>query len=222
MTHLHPRVVGQPPLARGSLLLIAAVAAFFIALTAPAYPHAGEFILAKLSTEKGQIRLELTIDCTDHPMIRSEEEARQILSRTLLLQVGGKSSALSDIAPFRYERRTSIDPEAPIPKDTHETDLPHRIVAALWQSDIPPSTITFQNAAHSSLSVILWQPPTTPGAQPIWTMLGPGDSSPSVTVHSASPRLAFLPYAVAGAVAIAIVIAFRRRARAPLNINDTP
>jgi hypothetical protein len=232
MSDFDPRAVGPVPTARGSFRAIAALVGFLIALTAPAYPHAGEFILAKFIQGKGSIRVELTIDCTGHPLIRSEAEAHQALSKSLILHAGGRVRPLGEIAPFRYERRTAIDPETPIPKDTHDTDRPHQIVTAHWQTELPAGTITLQNAADSGQSMILWNPPDTPGEQPRWIMLVPGDTSPPITIQPAPPSRV-LHYTIAGiaacAAALAMILRTRRlRARAqsvspqPFTTIDTP
>ena len=217
MIDLHPRAVGLFPVARGFFSSLAAVAAALLILSVPAYPHAGEFILAKFIPGKGRLTIEITIDCTGHPLIRSEAEAHQTLSKTLILISGDHSRQIGEIAPLRFERRTSIDPETPIPKDVHDTERPHQIVTAHWQSDLPPGSITLQNAPDSGQSVILWQPSSTPGEQPRWTMLVPGDTSPPIAIQPAAASR-ILPYALAGGTAFALALAVvlrRRRASIP-------
>ncbi len=212
MIDLHPRAVGLFPVARGFFSAVAAVAAALLILSVPAYPHAGEFILAKFIPGKGRLAIEITIDCTGHPLIRSEAEAHQTLSKTLTLISGGHSRQIGEIAPLRFERRTSIDPETPIPKDAHDTERPHQIVTAHWQSDLPMGSITLQNAPDSGQSVILWQPSSTPGEQPRWTMLVPGDTSPAIVIEPAAASRV-LPYALAGGTVLLIAIAAMLRSR---------
>jgi hypothetical protein len=183
-----------------------------IALSMPrdAYGHASEFILAKVIPEKGRVRVEITVDCTGNPMIRSEAEARAVVEKALHIHAGGQTKLLSEIGPFRYERRTSIDPETPIPQDPEDLARPHQIVCAHWAWENPPSPVAFQNSKDSAQNVILWMPAASPGEKPRWSMLVAGDTSPEITIQPGSRSQLKYAAAIIASAGIAGFLTLRR------------
>jgi hypothetical protein len=172
------------------------VLAAFAALLSPAaaFGHSSEFILAKVTPQAGRVSLELAIDCGGHPMIRSEAEARAVLGKVLRVQTSGGVRELGALAPLRIERRTQIDPDAPIPRDPEDEARPHQLVCALWSWKCTGQTVAFEVPPDAGQTLILWTPAKLPGETPRWVILLGGDVSPDLAI----PRRQVSPWLIAG------------------------
>jgi hypothetical protein len=189
--------------------------------------HSAEFILAKVTAREGRVELELTVDCSsENPMIASEAEAHTVLTRVLRARGSTSSSfaatvapprELAALAPLHFERRTQIDPEAPIPRDpTEDATKPHRLVCATWSWNCPADKITFEVPPDAGQSLILWTPAEQPGQQPRWVMLVGGDISPEIPVPRrpvSFPWLAVCACVGLVGVGVPVVRGLRRNAR---------
>src|SRR4051812_26414458 len=79
-------------------------AAFFCVVVASrAGAHGTEFLLAKLQFDgRGSVRLELSADYAQNPMIEDEDAAEEILRHVLRVREGDQWRELSDL---RFEHR---------------------------------------------------------------------------------------------------------------------
>lgn len=165
-------------------LLVPLLAAAAVALCPDsANAHLADFILAKVTAEKGRVDVELTADCSGGSMIASEAEAREVLGKVLRVRANGGSRELGALAPLQFERRTQIDPAAPVPRDPGDDARPHRLLSATWSWAGEGKTVAFEVPADAGgQSVILWTPAAKEGEQPRWVMLLSGDVSPEIAI----------------------------------------
>lgn len=164
-----------------------------ILIPARTFAHSSEFILAKVTPQEGRVLLELTVDYGENPMVASEAEARAVLAKVLRVRVGGKTRELGSLASIHFERRTQIDPTAPIPKDPVEDAKPHQLLCAQWSWKCAVNKIAFEVPQDAGQSLILWTPAKSPAETPRWVFLLGGDVSPEIAI----PRSQISPWLVA-------------------------
>jgi hypothetical protein len=154
-----------------------------------------EFLVAKLETGPGEVRLEITADYGANPMISDESDAKRAI-RTVL-RVGEK--ALEDLAPMSIEHRRAWDPAMP----AYQEGSNHELLTGVWQWKGCPPEVGFNVPSGSPNDVLLW---TTAehlaGKGAKWMMLIAGDKTPPIVVKSKSRHWVLLTTAF-GLMAIA-------------------
>lgn len=156
------------------------------ALLAPlsAFGHGGEFLLAHLTVlPDREVRLEITADYGENPMISSAGEAQALIPEILRLQSDGKAQALSELAPCKFEKRNTLDPTAPIPVLPDEVGKVHELLTGTWQWKATGDSLRFEVPRGNPHNVLLW---VTDGQniteKPRWNMLIAGDVSPVIAL----------------------------------------
>src|SRR5689334_17767810 len=84
--------------------------------------HGTEFVLAKLQLMPGAVRLEMTVDYGQNPMVETEGDAREVLTHVLRTRVGESTDELKSL---RFEKRTQFDPTTPIFDPKQQDPEPH-------------------------------------------------------------------------------------------------
>ncbi len=187
-----------------------------------AFGHSSEFILAKVTPQPGRVDVEITADYGSNPMIADEAEARTVLGKLLCVCTDGTTRELSAVAPLRFEKRTQVDPTAPLPSDPAATAEPHQLLCASWSWECGGRSMTFSMPPEVHQSVILWTPAASAGASPRWVFMIGGDVSPPVAV-AAAPIAPVSPWILGGAVLgmsalVAGGIALGQRTRKPNSV----
>lgn len=146
--------------------------------------HGSEFMLAKLIVQPGVVRLEITADYGENPMLSGEEDARESLQHLILARAGGDAfRSVSELAPLKFEHRDQLDPDIPLPADPTAADKPHRLLTSMWEWSPPSPDITLQVDERTIHNVLLWTAPDgSKDNQAHWTVLTGGDRSPVIDV----------------------------------------
>ena len=99
-----------------------------------AFGHGAEFLEARVRLDKpGWVKVELTADYEDNPLIADEEAARLIMSDAFFVRDGGHETTWTELAPLVFEHRTKPDLTAPVPEDPTWADRPHGLLTAVWE-----------------------------------------------------------------------------------------
>lgn len=160
------------------------------AILAPltAFGHGGEFLLARLSVlPNREVRLEITADYGENPMIGSAEEAQALIPEILQLQNNDKTQALRELATGRFEKHSTLDPTAPIPTLPGEVGKVHQLLTGIWQWKASGDSLRFGVPKGNPHDVLLWVTnDQTAMEKPRWDMLIAGDTSPVIALPRAS------------------------------------
>ena len=156
------------------------------ALLAPlsAFGHGGEFLLARLSVlPNREVRLEITADYGENPMISSAEEAQALIPEILQLQRDGKSQSLGELSPGKFEKHGKLDPTAPLPALPGEAEKIHELITGTWQWKASSDSVRFGVPKGNPHNVLLWVTGEQPAMEkPRWEMLIAGDVSPVIVL----------------------------------------
>lgn len=178
-----------------------------LALSGTAAGHSSEFLLAKVVIGAGaDVRLEVTADYGQNPLIASREEAAAILPGALQLRREKEDLNLASVRRHTLEDRTELDATAPLTPELLAAAQPHQLVAALWQwrPERNETSLRFSVPRESKHDVLLWVVDVRqPDAEPRWVMLLGGDVSPEIKLP---PRAMNKWFVVAAAAAVAAVV----------------
>lgn len=151
-----------------------------------ALAHGTEFVLAKLQFDgAGAVRLEMTADYGQNPLIPDEVAARDVLTHVLRVREGDGYRELSGL---RFEKREKPDPSAPVPTSTPGEDSPHELLTAVWEGEPADHALAFEVKDHSPHDVVLWTDAGAAGGKTKWMMLISGDRSPVIAVPGRRSR----------------------------------
>lgn len=186
------------------------------AILAPltAFGHGGEFLLARLSLlPNREVRLEITADYGENPMIESAEDAQALIPEILQLQSNGKTQELRELATGRFEKHDTLDPTAPIPALPGEIGKVHELLTGIWQWKTSSDTFNFRVPKGNPHNVLLWITDyQTPMEKPRWNMLIAGDTSPVIILtHSSGFDGKFVIVTLIACIGMSIVWLIRRR-----------
>ncbi|CAN5788845.1 hypothetical protein BH11VER1_BH11VER1_37920 [soil metagenome] len=160
------------------------------AMLAPpsAFGHGGEFLLARLSLlPNREMRLEITADYGENPMISSAEEAQTLIPEILKLHYDGKTQSLSELSAGKFEKHDKLDPTAPLPSLPGEADKVHELITGTWQWKASGDSLCFEVPKGNPHNVLLWVTDTqTAMEKPRWHMLIAGDVSPVIQLPRAA------------------------------------
>lgn len=147
-----------------------------------AFGHGGEFLLAHLSVlPNREVRLEITADYGENPMISSAEEAESLIPEILQLHTDGKPRTLNTLSPGKFEKHDKLDPTAPIPVLPGEADKVHELLTGSWQWKPAEDGLRFEVPKGNPHNVLLWVTTDQNGSEkPRWNMLIAGDLSPVI------------------------------------------
>lgn len=147
--------------------------------------HGSEFILAKVTTIDGLVRLELTASYGENPMLRGEAEAREALRHVLRVRLGDSSRELEELSAIRFVKRTEYEPDAPLPKEPSST-IPHQLLTALWQWAPRDGSVSFEVPKGNPHDVLLWKVNRrAPEVKPQWLLMIAGDYTPPIEIPRA-------------------------------------
>ena len=180
-----------PALEREEIMLnLASVAPIILAggaVMAPllAFGHGAEFLEARVRLDKpGWVKVELTADYEDNPLIADEEAARLIMSDAFFVRDGGHETTWTELAPLVFEHRTKPDLTAPVPEDPTWADRPHGLLTAVWEYAPKSLTVQFVRPQSTPHDILMWttggpeKKPPTP-----WQILICGDVSRTVDIQ---------------------------------------
>ena len=159
---------------------------------AMAQGHAGAFILAKCRTgATGEVCLELTVDCGQHPTLTDREAAVGAMRQVLALQSTSGPVALDTRWAAEPEFSTVPDPDIPFPPDPLEAGRTHALATLRysWRPGVPE--IRFSVPVGNPHDVLFWLAGAArpaPGPAP-WRILIAGDISPPVPVPLPLPAV---------------------------------
>jgi len=147
--------------------------------------HGMEFLQARVLLDTpGKIRVELTADFEDNPLIQNEEDARRILTDAFLVNEGGNVRVWGEVAPLTFEKRDQPDPTAPVPADPTWKDPPHGLLTAVWEHSPKGPPIRLATPDRTPHDILMWT--TGQGNEspaPVWQVLICGDVSKPLQVR---------------------------------------
>lgn len=155
----------------------------------PALGHGCEFLLARVETREGIVRLEITADPVGNPLLADEAAAVAAVRGSLQVHTEAGLRSLVELAPVRVETRDRWDPEAPSFQSPPVEAEPHRLLTAVWEWRPPAQQVAFAVPSGNLHDVLLWRPAGDEPAQ--WRLLIEGETGPVIVV----PRAAGLPLA---------------------------
>jgi len=165
-------------------LLIGAVA---VLLPLTAAGHGAQFLLAKLEvfTDPVRVRLEVTADFADNPLIDGMEEAEAALLELFMVATRDADGEMlaarpwAQMVPLTLETREQLDPTIPLPPDPTWADRPHELLTAIWEWPVAGAReMRLTVPQDTELDTLLWfaQPPGSD--TPVkWKILISGDHS---------------------------------------------
>lgn len=164
--------------------LPAFVFGFFLSLPCGAWAHGSEYVYARLVLV-GKPRLEVSLEYNDNPVVDSQEQARLILEKELLLRFDGREADLAALAPRAVWSEARTFPQsAPVPVPQPGEGIDHRLLTVSIEVSGP-----FQLSLKpgSEQAVIYWVDeaaagPEGPEMPARWKILLSGDISPEVIV----------------------------------------
>jgi len=206
-------------------------------LAGSACGHGLEFLVARLELERDALRLEVTADWQDHPLLESEAGAQRVIRD--LFEVAWKPGTedgggqderglacqpWTALADLHFEVRDQWDETAPLPIAPGFSERPHQLVCGIWRWQAPAgSLVQLRVPAGQALDTLLWQPSQKTearGGEPRWAILITGDQSPWLGPFGSTPpvvpprfRGVLDAAAVAGVVLVCLLlwVPLRRR-----------
>ena len=167
----------------------------FIVLTGGAFSaplfssgHGTDFLQAKVSfTPAGQVRLEITANYGENPMISDHDQAASILPASLEVHLPQGPRPLHQLAPIQFEQRSEFDPTSPLPPEPVAT--PHQLLTACWEWQPDCDSLQFRVPQGSKHDVMLWViDPDKTANSPKWMMLLSGETRPDITIPTRPSR----------------------------------
>ena len=181
------------------------------------FGHACELLVARLDTDQaGVVRLQITADYGDNPMLVDEAAAEKAVKSVLQVKTAKGMQSLQQLAPLHVQKGFEWDPLTPAAFAPPADGQVHQLLTASWewQPDVPE--ISFGVPDGSIHDVLLWTTaPHLPGKQVQWMLLIEGEQSPSIALPAdrSGHRWWIIGPSVAAA---ALGFAFTRRFRGPL------
>ena len=167
-------------------------AALLVIWLAPAIArgHAGAFILAKCTTRAtGEVALELTVDCGQHPTLTDRAAAVAAMRQVLVVHFPSGPVALDILSAAEAEFSTVPDPDIPFSPDPLEASSSHDLARLryVWHPGVPE--IRFAVPSGNPYDVLFWLAGAArPRAAPVpWKILIAGDLSPPIPVPLPPP-----------------------------------
>jgi len=186
--------------------------AMLLMLPALVRAHGSEFLGAKLQVlPSRELRLEITADYGDNPMIADRAEAEAALKDLMEASVQGKRTPLIELAPLTFEDRTKPDRASPLPTD--ESGNAHQLLTAVWRwtPPIDAAEVRFHVGDSVNHSTVFWlEEEGVPREKKKWSMLLSGDSTPAIKVPGASLRSRHVGFVAIICIAAALVVVLRR------------
>lgn len=151
-----------------------------------AFGHGAQFVLGKVTPlEGGRVRLELTADYGQNPMIESLEHARESLCDLMRWRGAGKDELPFQVLPEPvFEERAKLDPTIPLPTDEEQLAADHQLLTGIWEWGTGTEGVQFQVREKTPLDVLLWterpEASSSENEGTRWAVLIAGDVSPVV------------------------------------------
>jgi hypothetical protein len=181
----------------------------YLTLTTFASGHGAEFLQAKLAFDPDDsVRLELTADYGDNPMIGSQAEAQAALDGLLQIEIDHHWHPLTDLAPLHTEQRTQLDLSSPLDYAPDANKAEHQLLVATWHWAPTQSELRFQVPRSSKHDVLFWKAQATPAsAEPrVWKLLIANDTTPIITVPQRDVTVMRIAVEISGLIVIALVL----------------
>lgn len=182
----HPALGRQVKRRVGALLL------GFLLVPGFARGHAGAFILAKCSPDAvGQLSLELSVDYSQHPLLKDRAAAVEAMRQVLRLKTPGGAVPLGEVAEGSLFDAAAPDPELPLPAEPSEAGQSHRLAVLRYRWEPGASEVRFAVPSGNPHDVLFWLGGTArvPGQEVPWRILIAGDETPPVPVAPRPPAL---------------------------------
>ena len=188
---------------------------FGTVLTARA--HSSTFIFALLEVDaNGDVRISVTMDVGENALVDNDEEAREVLTKALRVEIDNTVSSLSDWGKMRFEHRDQHDADAPgIGRDNEK----HPLLTGIWQGHFANKPFILHTAEQTPFDIILWtRDPTIIAGGKKSLMLIVGDVSPLITYPPPAP----FPWAIVLMVVGAVIgVVLGRRTQRPAAVTES-
>lgn len=177
--------------------------------------HGAQFVLGKVTPLKdGRVRVELTADYGENPMIESAEEAREALSGLMRWGNARENDKVifEDLPEVRFEERTQLDPTIPLPPAEAPSGEEHQLLTGIWEWKPEGDQVRFQMSKGTPLDVLLWTAPSGPSQASLrWVIMIAGDVSPVIQLEPERPNGFAVGWAVVSGVTLLGLVSWRMR-----------
>ena len=151
----------------------------------PTWGHAGAFILAKCAPDpSGMVTLELTVDFSQHPLLKDRGTALAALRNVLQLESLAGPAALDTLGGGKVTDPSLPDSNLPFPSDPGDKNRPHQLVGLAYTWQPPGGEIKFSVPATNPHDVLFWLTgnASPPGDPVPWRVLIAGDQTPPIPI----------------------------------------
>jgi hypothetical protein len=170
------------------------IALSFLGLTLAMNPtwgraHGINFLLVKATPGAGQLRLEITADYTDNPLIDDAIKAEAVIREMLHLKVGNSTTAVGAATGFTFQASTRLDPTCPIPLETTKDAAEHRLLIGTTTEPIAAQEAVLSILPGNPHDVIYWTVPSAGASQNGYLIAGESTSAIPIPTEVASDKL---------------------------------
>ncbi len=156
MESIRPRPPVEQEIGRALQVLV-----FGIALGASSVQaHGLNYLLVKAVPAEGSLRLEISADYTDNPLIESSAQAQEIISSLLEISSTNGTGTVGTATGFKFQTTSEIDPTCPLKLPTDPTAPPHRLLTGTTTELLDATQITLSVPKGNPHDVIIWTTPT--------------------------------------------------------------
>jgi hypothetical protein len=202
---------------RSAILVFIAGGAFQAPLSV--WGHACEFLVARMETGGGLLRLEITADHGGNPLLPDEEAAIQAVQEVVQIWSPSGPQKLAELAPLRIEKRTQWDLEAPASFSPPPDGTQHQLVTGLWEWRPDGREVVLSVQKGGIHDVLLWTlDHALPGRQARWMLLIEGEKTPPILIPASSSRFLWM---AALLVPMLLLLGKRMRARTQAAMGAT-
>lgn len=159
--------------------------------------------MVKATPSAGQLRLEITADFSNNPLLETRTAAQEAIAKILTLHSNEGSTTVGAATGFTFQPAAQVDPTCPL-QPPEEPDAPaHRFVIGITTEPVSAANVTLSVPTGNPNDVILWTDPNVGPSQKV--MLIAGDQSPPIAIPTAPVKTRPFPIWIWGVVTTAYV-----------------
>jgi hypothetical protein len=165
--------------------------------------HGLNFLLVKATPAAGQLRLDISADFSNNPLIENAAQAQEIITSLLQVQTPAGSQAVGQAAGFSFQPSSEVDPTCPFQPPVDPVAPPHQLVTGTTYEPITSASATLSIPKGNPHDVLFWTSPPTGPAQKL--MMIAGDSTGPIPIPQAPQSQRPFPIWLWGAITLGYV-----------------
>ncbi len=169
-----------------------------------AHSHGLNFLLVKATPAAGQLRLDISADFSNNPLIENAAQAREIIANLLQLQTPAGSQAIGQSAGFTFQPSAEVDPTCPFQPPVDPAAPPHQLVTGTTFEPITAPSVTLNIPKGNPHDVIFWTDPAAAAPAQKLMMIA-GDSTAPIPIPQAGEGSRPYPLWIWGAITLGYV-----------------